>query len=1288
MRKKGKWGKRFLALGLSLTLFSGMPTVSGTVYAAESEPEVSTSAEDENAETEHDEAAPLNEEKDNEETEDNIDVEKSETDEVGEVKPETEEDGEAKPETDEDDEAKLQADMDNEDGSEDQTQIQNEDTEDANDPVLKATSFDDEEEQIVILNADDETESRKKEVLAKQKERAYTDGNKNDSANVNRSSIHDGTILHAFCWNFDTITAHMEEIANAGFTAIQTSPINEVIATHPALTLTGEGQWYYHYQPTDWTIGNYQLGDREGFKAMCDAADEYGIGVIVDILPNHTTPTTSEISKNMLDAVGGIENLYHKGKNSNMNYSDRLSVTYDDMGGLPDVDTENDDFKEYFYAYLEDCINCGADGFRIDTAKHIALPDDAVSSAYEGQEDRNNFYPDMVSALNSYAMETGKKSYDNLFVYGEVLQGAASRLPAYQQYIGGTTASNYGSAIRSALANDNFAVARVSDYGIADEDPYKADADKLVTWVESHDNYINDTSYTSINDSDTVLGWAVIAARKDGTPLFFSRPNNSSKDNPFGDNILGPTGNNLYKSAEVTAINFFRRDMAGKDEVLSNPGNDKHLIMIERKDEGAEVSDGAVLVNSASKATSVQGKTTLADGTYVNAVEGKDDIFIVREGNISGVIPAESVVVLKDRAESTFTTVHFYNSKNYSNVQAKVSGSDEILSGIDENEGWFRFYVPSDDFTITFGDGTAFDGYSYSISGGKESYIAPDTDKIFDSPMAMEAALGIKTESVYFFNTQLWEDVKAYAWFEDGTEVAGGWPGKSTTDIGEYWIRADFKVPENNNDAINVIFNNGTSQTQDIKIDDEKIYIAMNEEQSSGSKTVTKYASKEAAEEALGISANKTTVHFYNRDNWEKVYVHMWEAYSTGEWPGIPATDEGDGWWEIVIPTGTGSDFNIIFNSGDGKQTDNLKVTDITKRYIADNKNFSSKEAALKKISGVVEYKPVYYYDDNEWADVYAYIWGGTDNAYNNILGAWPGTKMTKEANGFYSVNVPEEVLEDGEVHLIINNNDGTQLGDKMIRNITNVYFNTTDTEGYATEKDALGDRDVTLPDAGDSNPSEGGNTEPGEGNTGSDDKPSGSEENTTAPEDKTPTVAEPEKQTDTKEKTVAVTGVSIEGKTIKIGKGGKYQLVVNVVPADATNSDVTFISENSKIATVSASGLVKAKKKGTTKITVTTKDGGFKASVKIKVTDPVKVKSVKLNKKSKTLKTGASYTLKATVKPKDATKKDVTWKSSNKKVAVVDENGKVTAKGKGTAEITVKTKDGKYTATCKIKVK
>ena len=138
------------------------------------------------------------------------------------------------------------------------------------------------------------------------------------------------------------------------------------------MELMGQGKWYYHYQPTDWKIGNYQLGTKEEFKAMCEKAHSYGIKVIVDVVPNHTTGDESAVSQDLINAVGGIDKLYHStGKEDIKDYADRAQCTLYSQGGLYDVNTENKAFQDYFIEYLNECIACGADGFRYDTAKHI-----------------------------------------------------------------------------------------------------------------------------------------------------------------------------------------------------------------------------------------------------------------------------------------------------------------------------------------------------------------------------------------------------------------------------------------------------------------------------------------------------------------------------------------------------------------------------------------------------------------------------------------------------------------------------------------------------------------------------------------------------------------------------------------------------------------------------------------------------------------------------------------------------------------------------------------------------
>ncbi len=87
------------------------------------------------------------------------------------------------------------------------------------------------------------------------------------------------------------------------------------------------------------------------------------------------------------------------------------------------------------------------------------------------------------------------------------------------------------------------------------------------------------------------------------------------------------------------------------------------------------------------------------------------------------------------------------------------------------------------------------------------------------------------------------------------------------------------------------------------------------------------------------------------------------------------------------------------------------------------------------------------------------------------------------------------------------------------------------------------------------------------------------------------------------------------------------------------------------------------------------------------KVARTVKATKVTLSASKKTLKAGYSFTLEASVTPSNASDKSITWKSFNTSVAVVDQNGLVTAKAAGTAAIMATTSNGKL-AYCTVTVK
>ena len=168
---------------------------------------------------------------------------------------------------------------------------------------------------------------------------------------------------------------------------------------------------------------------------------------------------------------------------------------------------------------------------------------------------------------------------------------------------------------------------------------------------------------------------------------------------------------------------------------------------------------------------------------------------------------------------------------------------------------------------------------------------------------------------------------------------------------------------------------------------------------------------------------------------------------------------------------------------------------------------------------------------------------------------------------------------------------------------------------------------------------------------------------------------------------TVDVTGVTLNKQTASIEAGKSETLTATVAPENATNKKVTWSSSNEAVATV-ADGVVKAKAEGKATITVKTEQGGFEDKCEVTVTEStgVRVTGVELDKDSYEIMEGLTVTLKATVKPADATNKDVTWSSSDETVATV-ENGLVTTLKPGTVTITVKTVDGDFTATCVITV-
>ncbi|MGW6666416.1 Ig-like domain-containing protein [Peribacillus sp. NPDC055009] len=164
------------------------------------------------------------------------------------------------------------------------------------------------------------------------------------------------------------------------------------------------------------------------------------------------------------------------------------------------------------------------------------------------------------------------------------------------------------------------------------------------------------------------------------------------------------------------------------------------------------------------------------------------------------------------------------------------------------------------------------------------------------------------------------------------------------------------------------------------------------------------------------------------------------------------------------------------------------------------------------------------------------------------------------------------------------------------------------------------------------------------------------------------------------------VTGVSFANPILNIGLGGQVKLVPTISPANANNQNVTWESSDPSVS-ISSDGVIKGESEGQSVITVTTQDGNKTAISVVNVGKAVT--DITLNKTDMTLIEGQVETLNVTgILPTDGINKDVLWKSSDPSVAIVDEQGNVTAVKPGNATISAEAADGSgVTANCDVTV-
>lgn len=731
-------------------------------------------------------------------------------------------------------------------------------------------------------------------------------------------TIQGGAILHCFNWSYNNIKKNLQAIRDAGYTAVQTSPVQSPKDYNPSWNDQG-GQWWKLYQPLDFKISNNTwLGTKSDLKSLCDAAESMGIKVVVDVVANHLSGNTGGGGYGALD--GNVDSTLKKKEyfhdyNNRATDNNRYEMTMGHIG-MPDLNTGHADIQRFVKDFLVECVNVGVDGFRFDAAKHIELPTDDRNSS--------DFWPTVINGSQS-------ASSKELFYYGEILNGCGTNIGNYTKYMS-ITDNNSSDSILMAACNGNA-------QGMANSYLSKGAApNKSVLWVESHDTYMGHSgsagmgNTSGVSDDKIIKAWAMVGSRADAASLFFARS---------AANMGSASTNTTWKSKPVAEVNKFKNYFDGQTESLSSEGS------IAYNERG---TSGVVLVNAGGTSCSVNVKANkMANGTYTDAVSGGK--FTVSNGRITGNIGNTGVAVV-------------YNPSNDPTPQPTVTPTQKPTETPTQPHEQYLVGDIDLDGDITILDATAIQKHlSDLITLNSKSLRAADIDldgskDVTDATLIQLYLVGIVPNDtycgkyvtggdivdptdtlnplpagnyVYFNNINSWSDVYIYYWSDNNTGVTS-WPGvkMSKYEGSVYYV----EVPEG---IGYVIFNNGSSQTSNIA------FAGFNKIFDNGSWkdfiVTPTTAPTNSPQPTSAPIADSNYIYFKNNDNWGEVKVYYWSDSNSNmtDWPGQHMEYIGNNVYKAEIP---GDASMIVFNNNNqGLQTPDIRLEGFGKIY--DNGSWS-----------------------------------------------------------------------------------------------------------------------------------------------------------------------------------------------------------------------------------------------------------------------------------------------------------------------------------------------------------
>ncbi len=685
-----------------------------------------------------------------------------------------------------------------------------------------------------------------------------------------KDNIQDGVILHSFDWSLNDIKAEIPNIAKAGFTAVQTSPVSKG---------GGAGAvWYDVYRPQDYTIGN-GIGSESELKDLCTTAHQYGVKVIVDVVANHTD--YPNCTGYMNDA-----SRYHTPFDVS-NWNDRYQVTHGKIG-MWDNKTEDSGVQNYIHQFIEALKNCGVDGIRWDAAKHIGLP-----------SENDTFWQNVPDK--------------DMYNYGEILDGTGGNdktlFPEYQKYIS-ITDNGYGNGFANSFNSGqvNSSIGNFNQRGAATE--------KLVYWGESHDTYANDGgSSKNISQNKIDRAYAVVAGNNGATALYFSRPSSTDKNSMK----LGQKGSTHFTSREVAEVNHMHNLCAGEPNYYVNKDN----VAAQVRQSGAIIVLGNGSNQSVSFANGAGDGKWLKAGTYTDKVGG--GTFTVTTSTISGQVGSTGIAVIYNGTISTDPSVTLSpaTGTSFSEETTTITATAENATSawIQVDGGSKQTFTTST--TVTIGSGVDY-GKSITISWGATGSDGKTAtgSATYNKVKAYTPTLSSKDEVSCFLETAS-DNAKIWAWNTTVPQFTENkWPGDAMTLVGKAANGNNvFKWTYTGTESAptKVIFtHDGVTRfvSEDIEFKNHGYYI-----DGVWNKEITEVEGGDIP------TPSDKYVYFDNADKWSNVYCYFYDGTTSASvWPGeqmtfdATATHNGKtGWYKVSIPAGF-TYGKYVLNDGTGAQ--------------------------------------------------------------------------------------------------------------------------------------------------------------------------------------------------------------------------------------------------------------------------------------------------------------------------------------------------------------------------------